>query len=422
MSHNCSNTIVGKISLLTGSYPPLIDGVANTAWNYAKYLKKNHEGSVVYVPRCWSMDYDQSTPGVFAYPSIDTTSWFGYPTAIPMAPSIARESMKNPPTLMHMLDPLSSAFIASEFQNYYHVPTILTYNTKYDQDLKDLVKSKMISKLAIKCLMRAALSSDEVWVVSRGAGDNLHALGYEGETILMPNGVDMPHKKASESVVMQYCGNLPKNVPILLFVGRMIKAKGILQIISALQILKAKNQDFRMVFIGNGRDFDLLKSQAKSARVDDCCLFLGGILNREILHAWYTRADLLVFPSEYDTQGLVVTEAAATGTPSLLIRGSDAAENVTDLVNGFLTQNTPQAIAETLLQLLSHPSLLKKVGENASRDLYLSWEDAVDMAYARYQIVLDKYKRGDYKRRHLPGDAIMKAQADFMFSVAKLFP
>lgn len=419
MSQNCSDTIVGRVSLFVSSYPPQIDGVANTAWNYAKYLEKNHEGARVYVPRFKNQARD---PNVFPYASVNTLRWFGYNTVIPMAPSIAREIKKHPPTLMHVLDPLNSTLLSSEFQYYYQVPTILSYNTNYDQDIAALVKNPLIAKLGFQILMRGVQSCDEVWVVSRGAGDNLHALGYEGETILMPNGVDMPREKASEKAMADHCGDLPQNVPVFLFVGRMIQGKGILQIISALQILREKKQDFRMVFIGDGRDFDLLKNEAKAACVADRCLFLGRIEDREILQAWYTRADLLVFPSEYDTQGLVVVEAAAAGTPSLLIRGSAAAENVTDAVNGFLTQNTPEAIAATLLSLLEHPELLKTAGENASRDLYLSWEDAVDMAYTRYQIVLEQYKRGVYQRKKLPGDAIMKAQADYMFTMAKLFP
>lgn len=422
MNHEMKNNAVGRIGLLSSSYPPQIDGVANAVWNYSRYLEKNHEGAIVVAPKIKQPETVESPSPVLRYASIDTAKKLGYPAGVPMAPDIARVFQKQPPSLLHAHDPLVSVMIARELKNIYDVPSIMSYHTKFDQDITALVKNKAVADLALKMIRDNASACDEVWVVSRGAGENLRLTGYEGEMVVMPNGVDMPHEKASEEAVREYCGDLPAGVPIFLFIGRMIKAKGILQIISALAILRAKNIDFRMVFIGDGRDFDLLKSEAKAALVEDKCVFLGRIQNREILHAWNTRADLLIFPSEYDTQGLVVVEAAAAGTPALLIRGSAAAENVQDDVNGFLTENDPTAIAERIMKIVEHPELLEAVSRGASRDLYWSWEDAVDSAYERYQIVLDKYRSGQYKQRKLPGDGIMKAQAAYMSAVAKLFP
>ena len=70
--------------------------------------------------------------------------------------------------------------------------------------------------------------------------------------------------------------------------------------------------------------------------------------DREIVRAWYTRADLLLFPSTFDTNGLVVREAAACGLGSLLVRGSCAAEGITDGRNGILIEENAASLAAVL--------------------------------------------------------------------------
>ena len=98
-----------------------------------------------------------------------------------------------------------------------------------------------------------------------------------------------------------------------------------------------------------------------------------------------------MFPSTYDTSGLVVKEAAACDTPSLLVRGSCAAEGVTDGRNGFLCEETPEDFARILLAAIADREKLAEVGKNASREVYLSWEDAIDRAYRRYVEVVEAW-------------------------------
>ena len=417
MSKYVETSKVSRIGLLTGSFPPLVDGVANTAWNYSKYLEKNHEGALVYIPKAGIFDIKEN-PSVAAYPAVNTIRQIGYPVGIPFVPGLVKKTDQFRPSLLHMLDPFISTLIARELACLFDFPLILSYNTKYDLEAKAFLKDTVFNRCIYSLIRSNATACDEVWVVSRGAEDNLRAMGYEGETVLMPNGVDFARGRASEENIRQCCGGLPSGIPVFLFVGRIIREKGLRNIISAMRILHTAGVDFRMVFVGDGRDLKEMKKAVEKERLTEKCLFTGMILDREALQAWYSRADLFLFPSEYDTNGLVVTEAAASGTPSLLIHGCAAAENVRDNINGFLAENDPRDLAERILLLLKQPKILKKVGERASEELYLSWEDAVDLAYERYHIVLDRYRSGKYPRRSASGDALLKAQAKLMAAIS----
>jgi len=72
-------------------------------------------------------------------------------------------------------------------------------------------------------------------------------------------------------------------------------------------------------------------------------IFTGAIYDREELRVYYTAGDLFIFPSLYDTNGIVVREAAACGVASVLIKGSCAAEGITHMRTGILTEDDPQA-------------------------------------------------------------------------------
>lgn len=68
----------------------------------------------------------------------------------------------------------------------------MTYHTKFDVDIANLIHSKVLQESSKRALVENINACDEVWAVSRGAAENLRSLGYEGECVIMQNGVDLP--------------------------------------------------------------------------------------------------------------------------------------------------------------------------------------------------------------------------------------
>ena len=122
--------------------------------------------------------------------------------------------------------------------------------------------------------------------------------------------------------------------------------------------------------------------------------FTGPIYDRDELRAWNTRADLFLFPSTFDTNGLVVREAAACGLASVLIRDSCAAEGITDDRNGFIIGESAKEMADLLARLCKDLDHVHDVGQHAMDEIYLSWQECVNRAYERYQYILARNKIG----------------------------
>ena len=209
-------------------------------------------------------------------------------------------------------------------------------------------------------------------------------------------------------------------MPLLLFVGRMMWYKGLRIILDALKQLKDEGRDFRMVFVGKGTDGDAIRAYAEELALCDKVFFLAPCYDREIIRAWYCRADLFLFPSTFDTNGLVVREAAACGLASVLIAGSCAAEDVTDGQNGFFIEEKAGSMAAMLRRLLPQRELMRQVGENAQKEIYISWEDSIANACRRYEVVLDNFHRGLYPAHDTRMDDLLRGTAESLDAINRI--
>ncbi len=404
------------VCLLNDSFPPHLDGVANVVVNYARQMRGFEP--VVITPANPEADDSGYDFPVVRYPSIQTQRFEGYPAGIPFSPEVARNVDRRDVAILHSHCPIISTFMARQLRQITDAPIVFTYHTKFDVDIQNVIRPKPLQQAAKKALAANISACDEVWVVSRGAGENLSALGYEGDYIVMPNGVDLPRERVSDDLIREAAAgyDLPEGVPVYLFVGRMMWYKGLRTIIDALAMLNAQRKDYRMVFVGAGEDMDEIRQYAGICGVLPKCIFAGTIHDRSSLRGWYGRADLFLFPSTFDTNGLVVREAAACGLASVLVEGSCAAEGVSDGHNGFLIDQSAASLAACVSSLTAEH--MAAVGAVAGDELYISWETAVKYAVDRYGCVIDSFKSGRRPRR--PMEELMKINGELMDALAKL--
>lgn len=408
------------ICLLNDSFPPLVDGVANTVKNYAQNLMNSPYDPLVITPSCADAQDECFPYPIVRYPSIPVQKFHGYPAGVPFSPEVIRNLSDRNVQVLHSHCPFMSTLMARQLRQVTDAPVILTYHTKFDVDISSILKMRPLQSAAIKTMVENISACDEIWTVSQGAGENLRSLGYEGDFTVMPNGVDLPRQRATDAQIADATQgyDLPRDVPLYLFVGRMMWYKGLRIILDALATLKARNRDFRMVFIGDGDNRAEVEDYALACGLMDKCVFTGAIRDREVLRGWYSRADLFLFPSTYDTNGLVVREAAACDLATVMIKGSCAAEDVTDGRNGFLIEETSEALAACLLSL--DQEKMRDIGLAASRELYISWEEAVNNAVRHYPIVIDRYKSGYYPPKKRPIEGLMKINGELMEALSRL--
>ncbi len=383
-----------RVVLLNDSFPPVIDGVANVILNYARILTELGMEVIVATPEYPGVK-DEYPFEVIRYKSIDTTKLVGYRTGYPFDAETLHRIETFMPDIIHTHCPVVSAILARVLRKITGAPMIFTYHTKFDVELSKYIENDVVRDAARKLLIENIAAADDVWVVSRGAGENLLGMGFNGRYTVMENGVDFPKGgvTAEETDRLDQICRLPKDVPVYLFVGRMMWYKGVRLILDALKKLREEHLDFRMILIGDGAEKEEMIRYGEESGLSDRLIFTGAVRDRTLLRTYFTRADLFLFPSTFDTNGIVVREAAACGLASVLVRGSCAAEGIEDGVNGLLTEENADMIAETLLRYGKDFGAMKTLGENAMNQLYIPWRASVEHAVKRYREVLEMDSR-----------------------------
>ena len=413
---------INEVCLLNDSFPPLIDGVTNAVVNYARVIKNSGYGVSVVVPDIDNKDDSVFDYPVIRYPSIDLRKQIGYTVGNPFNIPALLEISKRNISLLHSHCPAMSNMVARTLRDTLDVPLIMTYHTKFDIDIANAIKSKSIQQLTINALIDSVDACDELWVVSEGAGQNLRKLGYNGDYVVMRNGVDMPKSTASKEQIdkinKEY--NLKDDIPTFLFVGRLMWYKGLRIILDALAALKSQDFDFRMIFIGAGGDEAEVKEYTNELKLNDKVIFTGAISDRNELVSFYSRADLLLFPSTFDTNGLVVREAAACNLGSVLVKDSCAAEGVTNNIDGLLIEENAASLAVCLAKIINNKQAMKKIGENASDNLYYSWDDSIKNAIKRYEIVIDNYNKGLRQNKNKLSDEIFSLSSNLIDMLSEM--
>ena len=389
-----------NVALLNDSFPPAIDGVANAVVNYAENIHKKYGTPTVITPK-YPHIIDNYPYEVFRYSSAKMTVKMPFRVGNPFSPILLNELRPKNFDLLHVHSPFASSVLAREIsiQRKGQIPTILTYHTKFNIDIDKYVKFTGFNKIAKSFMLNNINTADEVWTVSKGTIENLREIGYEGEIIVMPNGTDFVRGKSSieeiEEINRMHCLT---DEFVMLFVGRMMWYKNLEIILDSLKNLSDAGIKFKAFFVGEGPDRFSVEHYAKSLGIYDRTIFTGAIYDRKKVKAYFSRADLFLFPSTFDTSGLVVKEAAACGCPSILTKGSCAAEDVEDGVSGILSNENSEEFTKHIVDYINSTDLQNKLKAGASEKLYRSWDSCVDLAVQRYYTVIENHKHAPRKK------------------------
>lgn len=155
--------------------------------------------------------------------------------------------------------------------------------------------------------------------------------------------------------------------PTLLFVGRLIKTKGIEDVIMAFQKVYKKLPKARLWIVGRGSEQyeNYLKERMKDLGIYKYATFFGFVSESEKF-SLMRRAHILLHSSLREGFGLTIPEAGIVQTPVIGYNSSGLRDIIKHNKNGILlTNNTFQALAKETLSLLSNRTKYKRLSKNA---------------------------------------------------------
>lgn len=170
-----------------------------------------------------------------------------------------------------------------------------------------------------------------------------------------------------------------EKIPTFIFVSRLVKMKGIEEVIKAFAIIRQDLPDAQLWLVGGGEGSYLKELQEMTTSLDlvECVNFLGRIPQEKKL-ALMGRAHLLLHASVKEGWGLVVIEAASQMTPSIVYNVAGLRDSVKDQKTGIVTKkNSPEALAKETVKLMSDKATYHRLQKNAlGWATSLTWDDA----------------------------------------------
>lgn len=377
------------------TYFPILDGVVRVIHNYATIMNAI-SGCTVVCPSQKEYFDDSSLPyEVIRCASLKLPA-MNYGVAVPMDPLCMRKMLSVKAEIAHVHSPFMAGMTVMAAAKIKKIPVVMTFHSKYYSDMLQVTKSPFIAQTITNMIISLYNRCDEVWACSEGAKETLRSYGYKKKITVMPNGCDMkePDNIADLRERAKSEFGLTPDKKTILFTGSMIWQKNLKLILDTFRVLeKVRPGEFRLVLAGTGNHEKEIRAYAKKICPESAdVLFTGGIYDRDLLSGVYSQADLFFFPSVYDTDGLVLKEAAAMKTPALATRGSSASGVIVPEVNGFVAEENARAMAKKIIEVTKDPKVLASAGEAAAKTIPVPWEKIVERVYEEYARIIRDYR------------------------------
>lgn len=396
-----------KIGQFTDSFYPIVDGVGRVVYQYARTLPAMGDECYVIAPMV-----DTGYRGGYPFELIDYTGMPvpgspQYKAGLALLDRHYSERIEEVTLdIVHAHTPFFAGQEALRLAIKHDVPLVGTFHSKYYDDFYKATRAEVLANIGVRFVVEFYDRCDEVWAVSESSARVLADYGYKGEIRVMENGTELRPIREEDKLAAAVKFGIDLAYPVLLYVGQMNWKKNIGLILEGAAMLKNSDKRLSVVLTGQGPDEQAIRSKVGELGLSDCVIFTGHVSNNALLDGLYQCASLFVFPSLYDTFSLVMREAAAMGTPSVLSRGSAAAESVEDGFNGLLCDPTPESFARAVRENMEDQIKLAALGRAARETIPIGWEGVMQKVRARYAELIENCRTDEMRKRH----AILRAK------------
>jgi len=252
-----------------------------------------------------------------------------------------------------------------------NVSTVLTVHGS------DIYSYPFRNRLSLKLTKYALKNNDAVITVSDRLKEKVFAI-YDRNVEIITNGVSQEHFYIKEKDMLEL--NIIKNQLIgkrtILFVGNIIKPKGVIELFEAFVKIAKKYPDLYLVYIGEGDQKNYLLKKALYERLNNR-IFLTGLLEHDKVKLWFSACDIFILPSYSEGMPTVMFEAMLHKKPIIISDVGGVSEVIIDKINGLLIQpGNIDSICNKITELLDNIQLSEQISNNAYKDVIskYTWE------------------------------------------------
>ena len=360
-----------KIGFFTDDYLPVTHGVQISVSTFKKVLERMGHQVFIYAP--YTPGYKDKTSNVFRFHSIKVIKKPEMRLAVPFLPKQKRGNILNfKLDVVHAHTPFTMGLLAKVIAKHQKIPLVYTHHTHYPEYAKIYLKEKVITPLLARFLStRYANLADTIIAPSYKIKKLLREYGVKKKKPIhiLSTGIDLKLFKKSKKNRLSLRKKLkisPK-AKVLIFVGRMGKEKNVTFLLKSIKEVSKKEKDVILLMVGDGPFLANLQKMAEKMKLEDNILFTKNIPHLKI-PAYYQAADIFVFSSLTETQGIVILEAIACGLPVVALEDSAFKGIAVNNKNSFLIKKAlPTLFAKKVIELINNPSLCQQFSKASQK-------------------------------------------------------
>ncbi len=364
-----------KILYISDVYFPRVNGVSTSIRTFVKQVQNlGHEVHLIapdYAVKTEDEGWIKRIPARCIYfdPEDKLMKWGA---AMQQLPELRRENYD----LIHVHTPFVAHYLGLKLARELNVPCVETYHTFFEEYLHyylPWIPKLMARGIARMISKRQCNAVDAIVAPSKPMLDVLRAYGVKAGAEVIPTGLQEHSFKEADGKAFRLKYGIPLDRPMLLFVGRVAFEKNIAFLLEMTKVLIEKHPDVLLVVAGQGPAEENLHKLAGDLELHNNIKFIGYLDRNTELNACYQAADIFVFSSKSETQGLVLLEAMAQGTPVVAISELGTASILMEGRGALVAPDNIKDFAERVHKLLMYPEERYELGKAALTYVTENW-------------------------------------------------
>jgi glycosyltransferase involved in cell wall biosynthesis len=369
-----------RVLFISDVYFPRVNGVSTSIRTFRNDLGAHGVETVLVAPAYGSGSPAEEEAGVWR---VAAGSVPGDPEDRRMKRGVLRETLGRLAAghfdLVHVHTPFLAHYSGVRFARRARIPVVATYHTLFEEYLHHyvpLLPRVLGAALARRFTRSQCAQLHAIVAPSEPMRDRLLAYGVSTRIEVIPTGLPADRYVPGDGRRFRERFGIAADRPLLLYVGRVAHEKNIEFLLHSFVALRRSCPGALLAIAGEGPAREHLRAQVLRLGIAQEVLFIGYLDRERTLADCYSAADVFVFASRTETQGLVLLEALAQGRPVVSTSHLGTASILQPGCGARVAPDRPDAFAQAVLDVLDDPARAARLSSQA-RSYAQGWSSAL---------------------------------------------
>lgn len=362
-----------NIALFTDSYIPTKSGIVTVVTQLRRVLEQQgHHVVVVTVSNGYTdhiLEADTNLLRIYAMPTpFGNDQYFGFPNKRKVINFLKEHKIE----LIHAHTEFSVGQMAVIAGRKLHIPVIATTHTMWEDYYRYYLSvGKIIPKKFVRRIVKNCYKNFYALInVSQKARNyfKLPEVLPKTPSAVIPNAIDTSNFITKNYTLLektklrkQY--NIKKNDKVILYVGRIVEEKRILELLEIIKRVVQRQDNIKMLFVGSGNPLEQMKKDVIKSGLEDKIIFTGFIPWEQVSQI-YSIGDVFVTTSLSEMHSMTILEALCLGIPVVCRKDTSFADTIFHGENGYEC-DTDEEMDDYILKICNDNELHNKMSNKA---------------------------------------------------------